>query len=146
MPYHSYNHGLVTSSKGLAIEFAKITDLDVSAGSGSSHYATVEEQGNSNFIQFVEHTSTGVYTFQFNKPYPPFLVVCLPAISSTSPTTDLIHARYADGSYDETLGTLVVHLVNDDDAGAGVAVAGGATNELHLIMVFSRYSSNSLGA
>jgi hypothetical protein len=141
MPFHSYNHGLVTSTKGLAIEAAKITTLDVAAGSGSTHYCTIAEQGNSNLIASVEHTSTGVYTVTLNKPYPPALVLCIPAISSTSATTDLIHARYTDASYNSTTGTFTIQLINDDDSGAGVEVAGGSANELHLLMMFRRYTS-----
>lgn len=139
--YHSYNHGLVTSTKGLAIEAAKITALDVAAGTGSTHYCTVAEQGNSNLIAHVEHTSTGIYTVQLNLPYPPALVICIPSISSTSATTDLIHARYTDGSYSATAGTFEIELINDDDSGAGVAVAGGSANELHLLMMFRRYTN-----
>ena len=141
MGFHSYNHGLVTSTKGLAIEAAKITALDVAGGSGSTHYCTVAEQGNSNLIQYVEHTSTGVYTVQLNKPYPHAMVACLPAISSVSATTDLIHPRYTDASYSATTGQFTIQLIDDDDSGAGVAVAGGSANELHLLMMFKRYTN-----
>lgn len=135
MSLHAYNHGLVTSSKGATIEFAKVTGLNV-APVGA---CTVDDYA-SNFVQSVTHTATGVYSVQLNKPYPAALT-CLPSISSTSPTTDLIFARYKDASYSPTAGTFEVHLVNDDDAGAGVAVAGLAANELTLLMIGKRYNN-----
>jgi hypothetical protein len=138
MATHSYNHGLVTSSKGMAIEFVKVTGLDVAAAADAE--CTVND-GYSNLINSCVHGATGVYTFTLNKPYPPRLLMCVPTVSSTSATTDLIHARYNNGSYSSTAGTFEVHLVNDDDSGAGVAVAGGANDELMLVLVFERYKS-----
>lgn len=137
MPNHSYNHGLVTSSKGLAIEFVNITDLDVTPAADAE--CTVDD-GHSNLISSVIHSATGVLDVTLNKPYPPVLVAVIPSISSTSPTTDLIHARYDNGSYNPDTGTLKLHLINDDDSGAGVAVAGGANDELMVILVFQRYT------
>lgn len=136
MSTHSYNHGLVTSTKGMAIEFVKITGLNVSAGASAA--CTVDD-GNSNLVLKCIHGATGVYTVTLNKPYPYMMLACVPAISSASATTDLIHARYKDASYSNTAGTFEIHLINDDDSGAGVAVAGGAANELHLMLVFGRY-------
>ena len=138
MPYHSYNHGLVTSAKGVAIEFVKVTGLDVAPAADAD--CTVED-GNSNLILSCIHGATGVYTFTLNKPYPPRLLACIPTISSTSAVTDLIHARYNNGSYSASAGTFEVHLINDDDAGVGVAVAGGADDELMLVLVFERYTT-----
>lgn len=138
MAYHSYNHGLVTSSKGMAIEFVKVTGLDVAPGAAAE--CTVDD-GNSNLVESVIHSATGVYDFQLNLPYPPSVVAVIPAISSTSAVTDLIHPRYDNGSYNATTGTFSVHLVNDDDVGPGVAVAGGANDELMLILVFGRYTN-----
>lgn len=130
--FHSYNHGLVTSSKGMAIEFIKITGLD-----GATQ--TVDD-GHSNLVLSCTKGSTGVYTITLNKPYPPALLAIVPAISSTSPTTDLIHPRYTDSSYSATAGTFEIHLINDDDSGAGVAVDGLAANILSVVVVFQRYT------
>lgn len=138
MPFHSYNHGLVTSSKGLAIEFVKLTGLDVTPAADAE--LTVDD-GHSNLVDTAITAATGVIDIQLNKPYPPSLVACIPSISASAATQDLIHARYVDGSYDATEGTLQVVLTNDDDSGAGVAVAGGADNELHMILVFQRYTN-----
>ncbi len=135
---HSYNHGLVTSSKGLAIEFVKVTGLNVAPG--ASALCTVDD-GDSGLVFKCVHGATGIYTFTLNKPYPPKILLCIPSISSTSATTDLIIPRYKDASYSSTAGTFEVHLVNDDDSGAGVAVAGGAANELNLVLVFNRYKN-----
>ena len=133
---HSYNHGLVTSSKGLAIEFVKVTALTVANGSN----CTVDD-GDSGLIQKCVHTATGIYTFTLNKPYPPKMQWVFVNITGTSATTDLIHPRYIEGSYNSTAGTFIVHLTDDDDVTAGVAVNGSATNELHLILVFNRYKN-----
>src|SRR5689334_20873532 len=113
---HSYNHGLVTSSKGLAIEFVKITGLN-----GSTQ--TVDD-GKSGLVLSCAKGSTGIYTVTLKKPYPPKILACIPSITSVSATTDLIHPRYKDASYSATAGTFEVHLINDDDSGAGVAVDG----------------------
>lgn len=138
MAYHSYNHGLVTSSKGMAIEFVKVTNLDISPAADAE--CDVDD-GNSNLIDTVIHSATGIYDFQLNLPYPPTMVACIPTVSSTSATTDLIHARYNNASYDASAGTFSIHLINDDDSGAGVAVAGGADDELMLVLVFGRYTN-----
>lgn len=135
---HSYNHGLVTSSKGLAIEFIKVTGLNVAPGVSAT--CTVDD-GDSGLILSCIHGATGVYTFTLKKPYPPKMLAVIPVISSTSATTDLIHARWTDANYSATAGTFEVHLINDDDSGAGVAVAGGAANVLNLILVFNRYTN-----
>lgn len=138
MGFHSYNHGLVTSSKGMAIEFVKITNLDITPAADA---ACDVDDGNSNLVSSVLHTATGIYSVQLNKPYPPSVVAVIPAISSTSATTDLIHPRYNNGSYSASAGTFEIHLINDDDSGAGVAVDGGADDELMLVLVFARYSN-----
>ncbi len=135
---HSYNHGLVTSSKGCAIEFVRVTNLDITPAADA---ACDVEDGASNLVLTCITAATGVYSFTLNKPYPPGLLAVIPSISSTSATTDLIHARYNNGSYDPDAGTFEIHLVNDDDSGAGVAVAGGADDELNLILVFQRYTT-----
>ena len=135
---HSYNHGLVTSSKGLAIEFVKVTGLDVAPGVAAT--CTVDD-GNSGLVFSVIHSATGIYDVTLVKPYPPKLLACIPSISSTSATTDLIHPRIDNAGYNATTGTFQVHLINDDDAGAGVAVAGGASDELMMILVFNRYNN-----
>jgi hypothetical protein len=133
---HSYNHGLVTSSKGLAIEFIKITGLNVAV----SGLCTVDD-GDSGLVLKCVHTATGVYTLTFTKPYPPKVLAVIPSISSTSPTTDLIHARWTDGNYSSSAGTLELELINDDDAGTPVATDGLAANWLNVVLVFNRYKN-----
>lgn len=133
---HSYNHGLVTSSKGLAIEFLKITGLNVAVGQN----CTVDD-GDSGLVLRCVHTATGVYTLTFTKPYPPKILAVIPSISSTSATTDLIHARWTDGNYNSTAGTMELHLINDDDVTTGVAVDGAAANWLNVVLIFNRYKN-----
>jgi len=130
---HSYNHGLVTSSKGLAVEFIKVTGLNTTP-------CTVDD-GDSGLVLSCTHGATGIYTFTLTKPYPPKLHLVIPVISSTSATTDLIHARWTDSNYSATAGTFEIHLINDDDSGAGVAVDGSSANVLNLILVFNRYKN-----
>lgn len=134
---HGYNHGLTTSTKGMALQVAVVSGLDVSPGAAAA--CTVDDF-KSNFVRSVITAALGVLTVQLNQPYPAALH-CAPSISSTSAVTDLIHARYKDGSYNASTGTFEVHLVNDDDSGAGVAVAGAAANRLLLVMYCQRYTN-----
>lgn len=136
--FHSYNHGLVTSSKGMALEFVAVSNLDISPAADA---ACDVDDGHSNLVLSVIHSATGVYDVTLNKPYPPGLVAVVPALSQTSATTDLIHPRYDNAGYNATTGTFTVFLVNDDDSGAGVAVDGGADDVLSLILVFQRYTN-----
>jgi hypothetical protein len=135
---HSYNHGLVTSSKGCAIEFVKVTGLNVAPGAAAT--CTVDD-GASNLVRSVIHASTGVFNVQLNQPFPPDLLGVIPAISNADGTTDLVHPAYDSATYDADLGTFTIRLMNDDDSGAPVLVAGGATDELSLILVFKRYTT-----
>lgn len=135
---HSYNHGLVTSSKGLAIEFVKVTGLDVAAAADAE--CTVDD-GKAGLVTSVIHSATGVYDFQLSQPYPPFLLMCVPAISNADGTTDLRFPAYDSGTYDASDGTFTIRLMNDDDSGAPVLAAGGATDELHVLLVFKRYTN-----
>lgn len=137
MSLHSYNHGLVTSTKGVALQAAVVTNLDISPAADA---ACDVNDFKSNFVQSVIHSATGVLDVQLNQPYPASLT-CMPSISAAAAAHDLIHPRYVDGSYDASLGTFQVVLTNDDDSGAGVAVAGGAANELTLFMICQRYSN-----
>lgn len=136
---HSYNHGLVTSLKGAAIEAIRITGLD--GAPGASATVTIAEQCNAGLVSSVLHTDTGIYTLQFSAPYPPKILICIPECSQADGTTDLIHAAYKSGSYNATTGQLIIFLENDDDSGAPVLVDGGATDELHVLMMFRRYNT-----
>lgn len=133
MATHAYNHGLVTSMKGPAIEAVRITGLNSSP-------CTIAEQCRSNFVLSATIAS-GVVTIQLNLPYPPALIGCWPAVSSDDATTDIITARYDAASYNATAGTLVINLSNDDDAGAPAAASPSATDELHVLMLFRRYTT-----
>lgn len=137
MGLHSYNHGLVTSSKGKAIEFVKVTDLDETPG--AAVLCTVDD-GDSNLILQVIHSATGTFDVYLNKPYPPKLLVCLPDMSSAAGITDL-DAAYKSGSYDATTGVFTVFVSNDDGDGTPALADGAATDELHMMLVFSRYTT-----
>lgn len=129
---HSYNHGMVTSGKGMAFEACKITVMNTAN-------CTIDEQASSGFVESAAIAS-GLVTVQLAGPYPPRLVACIPAYSGASTTADIVTARYVDNSYDATNGTLQIALSNDDDSGAPAAGSPGATDELHLLMVFCRYT------
>lgn len=135
---HSYNHGLVTSSKGAAIEFVKVTGLDVAPGAAAA--CTVNDVKAGSVLSCI-HSATGVYDFTLTKPYPPSLVLCIAEVSNANGTTDLRHASYKSASYSATAGTFTVVLSDDDDSGAPVLADGAATDELHLILVFRRYTT-----
>lgn len=133
---YSYNNGLHTSSKGITIDALRVTDLDVADGAA----CTIAEDAKSGLVDSVTHTGTGVYTFQLSKPYPPKLVICQPQLSQVTNTTDLLFASYDSGSYNATTGTFVVNVSNDDDSGAPAAANGSATDELHVLLMFNRYT------
>ena len=137
---HSYNHGLVTSSKGAAIEFVKVTGLDIAPGATSASNCTVDDV-KSGLVSYCRHTATGEYTFQLTLPYPPSLPICQPQVSNANGTTDLRHASYKSASYSASTGRFIVVLSDDDDSGAPVLAAGAATDELHLVMAFRRYTT-----
>lgn len=130
---HSYNNGLHTTSKGITVDAVRVTGLNTTP-------CTIAEDCKSGLISGVTKGATGVYTFQLTAPYPPKVVIIQPTISGVNPTTDIIHPQYKDASYNATTGQFVIELMNDDDAGTPVAVDGGATNELHVFMMFNRYT------
>lgn len=135
---HSYNHGLVTSSKGMAIEFVKVTGLNITPAADAE--CTVDD-GKAGLVTSVIHSATGVYNFTLSKPYPPALLLCIPAISNADGTTDLRFPAYDSATYSASAGTFTINLMNDDDSGAPVLAAGGATDELHVLLVFKRYTT-----
>ena len=137
MGLHSYNHGLVTSSKGMAIEFVKVTDLDETPGAA---VACTVDDGNSNLVLSVIHSATGTFDVTLNKPYPPSLLICIPEVSSAAGVTDL-SASYKSGSYVAATGTFTVYVQNDDGDGTPALADGAATDELHMILVFGRYTT-----
>lgn len=130
---HSYNHGLVTSLKGAAFEAVRFTAMNASP-------ITIEEQCGSGLVASATIAS-GLVTVQLAMPYPPGVVVVIPAYTGTSPTTDIISARYVENSYSASTGQFQIALSNDDDAGAPVAASPAATDELHIAMVFRRYTA-----
>lgn len=136
MGQHSYNNGLHTSSKGITVDAVRVTGLN----GADAALATIAEDCKSGLVASVTITAAGTYTFQLSKPYPPKLVICQPQLSQATNTTDILTASYDSASYDATLGTFVVNVSNDDDSGAPTAVKGGATDELHVLMMFNRYS------
>ena len=133
---HSYNNGLHTSSKGITVDSVRVTGLN---GADAS-LATIAEDCKSGLVASVTITAVGTYTFQLSKPYPPKLVVCMPRVSQATNTTDMLTASYKTASYDATLGTFVVNVSDDDDVGAPIAAKGSATDELHVLMMFNRYT------
>lgn len=133
----SYNHGMVTPMKGAVLHAARITGLNVANGSD----CTIDEQLGAGFIDSVEHDAAGVYIVKLAAPWPPKVVIALAEIVHPTNTTDLLHARADAAGYDSATGWLTINVSNDDDSGAPVAADGGATDELHLLMVFGRYTT-----
>lgn len=136
---YSYNHGMVTPLKGVAISAVKITELDAAATSVGENCTIA--QANAGFVSSVEHDATGVYIIKLAAPYPPALLLCHPVISNADGTTDLKHATYQSASYVPSTGWLTINVSNDDDSGAPVLIDGLATDELHVLLMFTRYST-----
>lgn len=130
---HSYNHGMVTSMKGPAIEAFRVSAMNTSP-------CTIEEQCAAGVVSAVT-ISSGLVTVQLVAPYPPKLVICIPDYTGTSTTTDIISARYVENSYNATTGQFKIALSNDDDSGAPIAASPAAADELHVLCVFRRYNN-----
>lgn len=131
---HSYNNGLHTTSKGITVDAVRIESLD-------SATPTIAEDCKSGLIASVSRAVAGVYVLQLSKPYPPKMVVCIPSVSQADGTTDILHAQVDQDGYDATAGTLTIYTMNDDDAGAPVLLSGAANQELHVLMMFNRYTN-----
>jgi hypothetical protein len=120
--------------KGAAIEAVRITGL-------TSDACTVDEDLGSGLIESVANGSTGVYTLQLSQPYPPKLALCIPYLTNPDGVTDLRFATYDQGGYDADAGTITIRISNDDDNGAPVLADPDSGAELHVLMIFGRYST-----
>lgn len=131
---HSYNHGLVTSGKGLAIEAVRVTF-------GASGAVTYVDTAKSNLFASVVKTNTGRYTFTLNKPYAPKLVSVVPAgaLSCVNAAGAVQFARYVEGSYSATAGTFEVDVSGPASAPAAVDPTSGTA--MDLVLVFQRYTA-----
>lgn len=131
MPFHSYNHGVVTSGKGVAYEAFAVPI----GGSGAP--GTVS-QSSSNLIASVAHPATGRYVFTLNLPYPPRLVVCIPHIATASPVGAVaLQAVYLRDSYNPATGVFEIQTT-DLETPALTDPASG--DDLMVVMVFDRYT------
>lgn len=131
---HSYNNGLHTTSKGITIDAVRITGLD-----GDTQ--TIAEDCKSGLVSGCTKGSTGIYVIQLSKPYPPKIVICQPTMSNADGTTDLRFPTYGTAGYSASAGTITIRVSNDDDSGAPVLADGSATDELHVLMMFNRYTN-----
>jgi len=133
---HSYNNGLHTTSKGITIDALRITGL-------AADTQTIAEDCKSGLVSGCTSAvgTPGIYVLQLTQPYPPKIVICQPQLSNANGTTDLLFASYKTAGYDATLGTVTIFVSNDDDAGAPVLADGGATDELHVLLMFNRYTN-----
>ena len=129
---HMVGQGFGTSMKGAELEAVRITGMNVANG----QLCTIAEDCKSGLVASVTHTSAGVYTFQLSIPFPPKVVTVNPKVSAALATSAYVHARYQSGSYNATTGQFVV-LTSD---ATPAAVAGGATDELHVDIAFNRYT------
>lgn len=130
---HSYNNGLHTTSKGITVDAVRITGLD-----GATQ--TIAEDCKSGLVTGCTSGATGVFVLQLSKPYPPKIVICQPTLSSAAGITDLF-ARYDSDGYDATAGTITIRVSDDDGDGTPALAAGAATDELHVLMMFNRYTA-----
>lgn len=131
---HSYNNGLHTTSKGITVDAVRIESLN-------SATPTVAEDCKSGLIASVSRAVAGTYVLQLSKPYPPKMVICQPSCSNENGTTDILVAEVKQDGYDATNGTLTIYTMNDDDSGAPVLLSGAADQELHVFMMFNRYTN-----
>ena len=128
---HIFGYGMNTASKGITVDAVRVTGLNVANG----QLCTIAEDSKAGFVASVTHTATGIYTFQLTVPYPPKVVTISPEMSSAAATSAALVARYQNASYNATTGQFIVTT----NVG-GVATDGGAADELHVIMLFNRYT------
>lgn len=133
---HSYNNGLHTTSKGITIDALRIVGLD------SGGTPAIDEDCKSGLVDSVTQAVDGTVVLQLSRPYPPKNVVCLATMSNADGTTDLRFAQPKEDGYDPDAGTMTIYIMNDDDSGApALAAAGSATAEMHVILMFNRYTN-----
>lgn len=131
---HSYNNGLHTTSKGITVDAVRIESLD-------SATPVVAEDCKSGLIQSVSRAVAGTYVLQLSKPYPPKLVVAFAKLTQASGVTARLEADVDQDGYDATNGTLTIYTSNDDAVGVPVLTSGAADQELHVLMMFNRYTN-----
>ena len=129
---HMYAYGMNTASKGITVDGVRITGLNVTVG----QLCTIAEDAKAGLIASVTHTATGIYTFQLTLPFPPKVVGIQPALSAAAANSAILTARYQNGSYNSTTGQFIVNISNATPAAAD----GGAADELHVDMMFNRYT------
>lgn len=125
MPTHSYNFGVRTSAKGIIAEAVRISI-------GAAGAPTIAEDCRSNLIASVTHTATGVYTFQYNVPFPPKVIVQSPELAQAQGAA-IIQARYRANSYNATTGQFIIDTI----VANGTATDPNSGEELH-VLVFNR--------
>lgn len=131
MALHSYNHGIVTSGKGVVREAFAVPI----GGAGAP--GTVS-QSSANLVASVAHPATGRYVVTLNKPWPPRLVVCIPHLATASPVGAVaLLAVYLRDSYNPAAGTLEIQ-VTDLETPALTDPASG--DDLFVDLVFDRYT------
>lgn len=131
---HSYNNGLHTTSKGITVDAVRIESLD-------SATPVIAEDCKSGLVASVSRAVAGVYVLQLSKPYPPKNVIVIPSVSQANGTTDILHAQVDEDGYDATNGTVTIYTMNDDDSGAPALLSGASGQELHVLMMFNRYTN-----
>lgn len=127
---HTYNHGLVTSQKGAALEGFKCTFLSAAA--------TLVDNGKSGILSTtITHTSTGLYTFQLVVPYPPKEIAIIPSLNCVSASGTILIARYVHGSYSNSTGQFQVAITNTSNS----ATDPTDNTALHMLIMFQRYTT-----
>jgi hypothetical protein len=130
MPTHSYNHGIVTSAKGVALE-----NFNVAIGAAGAVGAIL--QSSSNLVASVVRTSIGLYTVQLNTPYPPRLSACHVSFAQAVPGADTVIGYLTQGSYNATTGQFTIS-VSDLEIPAADDPPNPST--MFVTLIFDRYT------
>lgn len=134
MGMHSYNYGLKTSGKGEIFESFKVAI-------GAAGAPGTITQAAANLVQSVTGGTgagaTGTYTVQFNAPYPPSLITCIPHVSAAAANSAYRNARYKQGSYNATTGQLVI-FVSDATPAAADPASG---DHIYVTLTFEQYTN-----
>lgn len=122
---HSYNNGLLTTTRGCAMHAFRVTF-------GASGAPTLSDKGKSGFLT-VARTAQGRYTFTIAQPRPALVVAVIPSLSCVAADGAVVHARYVEGSYDATAGTFEIDTTADEDAPAAADPTSGTAMDVILV-------------
>jgi hypothetical protein len=125
-----FNRELITTALGVALNFCRFTV-------GASGAVGTLKQASSNSIRSITRTGAGLYTVQFNQPYPAALAFSDVRLHRAAVTDATRVADVDAASYNNTTGQCAIHVSDNDADNNGSVVAADPVqdSEMHLFFV-----------